>query len=322
MGQSLYTVRIKPRQTPRECLIPAVIDRLYPSSAVAPRPVARVADRPAGVTFQYDRHRHVRDLHHVHVRQGDRQGTCAFDRACFDCFVYARARRSRRSRTAVGGAESIALVCGGRGRGDRSRGSIAGNRSRASASSSSRRPRARVACVEFYVLRRHIHARACDVARRRRRRRASHRRPLRKPLSRMRACVRACVRGLTVCDVCFATLGAIPRSRVEELPSSRAGVLRRAILRQRRRGTYDARARARARILVTPRGRRRVDRVSIASHRSMRSIDQMIDRCDRSIDRSIETSKDGLLLGMWRWGLRAYDRTCGVCPTDRFFLPA
>ena len=197
-----------------------------------------------------------------------------------------------------------------------------GDRSRASASSSSRRPRARVACVEFYVLRRHIHARACDVARRRRRRRASHRRPLRKPLSRMRACVRACVRGLTVCDVCFATLGAIPRSRVEELPSSRAGVLRRAILRQRRRGTYDARALARARILVTPRGRRRVDRVSIASHRSMRSIDQMIDRCDRSIDRSIETSKDGLLLGMWRWGLRAYDRTCGVCPTDRFFVPA
>jgi len=51
----------------------------------------------------------------------------------------------------------------------------------------------------------------------------------------VRACVRACVRGLTVCDVCFATLGAIPRSRVEELPSSRAGVLRRAILRQRRR---------------------------------------------------------------------------------------
>ena len=274
MGQSLYTVRIKPRQTPRECLIPAVIDRLYPSSAVAPRPVARVADRPAGVTFQYDRHRHVRDLHHVHVRQGDRQGTCAFDRACFDCFVYARARRSRRSRTAVGGAES----CRARAWWSRSRGSIAGidrgDRSRASASSSSRRPRARVACVEFYVLRRHIHARACDVARRRRRRRASHRRPLRKPLSRMRACVRACVRGLTVCDVCFATLGAIPRSRVEELPSSRAGVLRRAILRQRRRGTYDARALARARILVTPRGRRRAS-IASRSHR--------IDRCDRSI---------------------------------------
>jgi len=234
-----------------------------------------------------------------------------------------------RARVGVGGRAQrwearnrVARARGGRGRGDRSRGSIAGNRSRASSSSSSRRPRARVACVEFYVLRRHIHARACDVARRRRRRRASHRRPLRKPLSRMRACVRACVRGLTVCDVCFATLGAIPRSRVEELPSSRAGVLRRAILRQRRRGTYDARALARARILVTPRGRRRVDRVSIASHRSMRSIDQMIDRCDRSIDRSIETSKDGLLLGMWRWGLRAYDRTCGVCPTDRFFVPA
>jgi len=125
MGQSLYTVRIKPRQTPRECLIPAVIDRLYPSSAVAPRPVARVADRPAGVTFQYDRHRHVRDLHHVHVRQGDRQGAHSIERVLIASCT--------RARVGVGGRAQrwearnrIARVRGGRGRGARSRGSIAG----------------------------------------------------------------------------------------------------------------------------------------------------------------------------------------------------
>jgi hypothetical protein len=127
-------------------------------------------------------------------------------------------------------------------------------------------------------------------------------------------------RGLTRCDARVATLGAIPRSRVEELPSSRAGVLRRAILRQRRRGTYDARSLARARILVTPRGRRRVDRVSIASHRSMRSIDQMIDRCDRSIDRSKRQKmvSSGCGAGVC---VPMIGHVACVRPTDFFCLP-
>jgi len=162
-----------------------------------------------------------------------------------------------------------------------------GDRSRASASSSSRRPRARVARVEFYVLRRHIHARACDVARR-------TTTTARVPSSSVaktslaNACVRACVRAWTDrmrrvfrdsrCN------SALARRRASKLarrcappcdsPSTPPRYVRRSL------------ALARARILVTPRGRRRVDRVSIASHRSMRSIDQMIDRCDRSIDRS------------------------------------
>ena len=287
MGQSLYTVRIKPRQTPRECLIPAVIDRLYPSSAVAPRPVARVADRPAGVTFQYDRHRHVRDLHHVHVRQGDRQGTCAFDRACFDCFVYARARRSRRSRTAVGGAES----CRARAWWSRSRGSIAGidrgDRSRASASSSSRRPRARVACVEFYVLRRHIHARACDVARRRT---TTARVPSSSvaKTSLANACVRACVRAWTDrmrrvfrdsrCNSALARRRASKLARRCAPPCDSPSTPPRYVRRSR------ARSRAHPRHAPGASSRRsRLDRIA-----SIDAIDRSDDRPMRSIDRSID----------------------------------
>ena len=172
--------------------------------------------------------RHVRDLHHVHVRQGDRQGAHSF---AFDCSC-ARARDGRRGRGWIfrplarsGSRGSIAIACGRAARGrDAVRAIAAAARDAAS----------------FYVAFARVRR-----TRRRRRARASHR-PLRKPLSRMNAmneCVNARLgRGLTRCDVRYATLGAIPRSRVEELPSSRAGVLRRAFLRQRRRGTSLARA--------------------------------------------------------------------------------
>ena len=133
MGQSLYTVRIKPRQTPRECLIPAVIDRLYPSSAVAPRPVARVADRPAGVTFQYDRHRHVRDLHHVHVRQGDRQGAHSIERVLIASCMRARVGvggRAQRWEARNRSHSCVVVAVAGLDRGARSRGIDRGRRRR------------------------------------------------------------------------------------------------------------------------------------------------------------------------------------------------
>lgn len=134
----------------------------------------------------------------------------------------------------------------------------------------------------------------------------------------MNECVNARLgRGLTRCDVRVATLGAIPRSRVEELPSSRAGVLRRAILRQRRRGTSRlARARARA-----SSSRARLSWASIGLDHD-RSIDRR-DRPSRSIDRSCDPidlirSPDERFLDL---GFRGVDvRTCGVDrPTDRFF---
>ena len=150
----------------------------------------------------------------------------------------ARARDGRRGRGWIfrplarsGSRGSIAIACGRAARGrDAVRAIAAASRDAAS----------------FYVAFARVRrTRRRRTRRRRRRARASHR-PLRKPLSRMNAmneCVNARLgRGLTRCDVRVATLGAIPRSRVEELPSSRAGVLRRAILRQRRRGTSRARA--------------------------------------------------------------------------------